>query len=649
MAHLLLEQLQEGPVLCDGAMGTLLYARGITYEQCFDALNLTQPDLIQRIHGEYISAGAHIIETNTFGANRAKLEAYHLEERVREINFRAVRLAREAREIAGQPVFIAGAVGPSGRPLQAPNEQRLSELRTIFREQIEALLEGGVDLLILETFSNLAELRQAVLAAKEVGGLPIVAQMSYYEDGHTLSGQSATRVATVLSDLGVDVMGANCSVGPAATLDALQEMITAVKQQLDGADPTLFSAQPNAGLPTRIGNRFFYVSTPDYFADYALRFVEAGVHLIGGCCGTTPHHIAAMRKVLDEHYGSRTQFATTVQPQQQPVETKQSSNGQGIVAKLIEEQIILPQQGSMTRLQEKLAAKEFVVSVELDPPKGLNPHKILEGAVQLQNAGVDFINIADSPMARVRMGCLALARLIQDHLDIETIIHFTTRDRNLMALQSELLGAHALGIRNILALTGDPLRVGDYPNTTGVWDVDSVGLIRVLRDMNDGHDAAGSSIGARASFHIGCALNLNMSDEETDREIEKYRQKLDAGAHFIMTQPIYEMAPLQRFLDRTGKPPIPMLLGCIPLHSSRHAEYLHNEVPGITIPDDVRARMKAAGEHGHEEGLKIAQELLEEASSQVEGVYLMPSYGRYDVVSELTKALHTQKRPGRTG
>ncbi len=649
MAHLLLEQLQDGPVLCDGAMGTLLYARGITYEQCFDALNLTQPDLIQRIHGEYISAGAHIIETNTFGANRAKLEAYHLEERVREINFRAVRLAREAREIAGQPVFIAGAVGPSGRPLQAPNEQRLSELRAIFREQIEALLEGGVDLLILETFSNLAELRQAVLAAKEVGGLPIVAQMSYYEDGHTLSGQSATRVATVLSDLGVDVMGANCSVGPAATLDALQEMITAVKQQLDGSSSTLFSAQPNAGLPTRIGNRFFYVSTPDYFADYALRFVEAGVHLIGGCCGTTPHHIAAMRQVLDEHYGKRTQFATIVQPQQQPTEPKQSSNGQVIVAKLIEEQIILPQQGSMTRLQEKLAAKEFVVSVELDPPKGLNPHKILEGAAQLQNAGVDFINIADSPMARVRMGCLALARLLQDHLDIETIIHFTTRDRNLMALQSELLGAHALGIRNILALTGDPLRVGDYPNTTGVWDVDSVGLIRVIRDMNDGHDAAGSSIGARASFHIGCALNLNMSDEETDREIEKYRQKLAAGAHFIMTQPIYEIAPLQRFLDRAGKPPIPMLLGCIPLHSSRHAEYLHNEVPGITIPDDVRARMKAAGEHGHEEGLKLAQELLEEASSHVEGVYLMPSYGRYDVVSELTKALHRQRRPDRTG
>jgi homocysteine S-methyltransferase len=638
MKHPLLEQLRQRPVLCDGAMGTLLYARGIPYEQCFDALNLTQPALIQQIHSEYISAGAQIIETNTFGANRARLETHNLGERVREINFRAVRLAREAREIAGQPVFVAGAVGPSGRPLQAPDTQRLHELRSIFREQIEALQEGGVDLLVLETFSSLAELRQAVLAAKEVGGLPIVAQMSFYEDGHTLSGQSAVRVAAVLGDLGVDVIGANCSVGPIATLDALQEMITATKD-LDGSTDTaspLFSAQPNAGLPTRIGNRFFYVATPDYCADYAVRFAQAGVRLIGGCCGTTPHHIAAMRKALDEHYGVHP-GAEAEQPAQ-----KRASHGQATIARLIEDEIILPQQGTQTRLQEKLAAKEFVVSVELDPPKGLNPQKILKGAALLQEAGVDCINIADSPMARVRMGCMALARLIQDHLGMETIIHFTTRDRNLMALQSELLGAHALGLRNILALTGDPLRVGDYPNTTGVWDVDSVGLIQILCGMNEGHDAAGSSIGARASFHIGCALNLNMTEEETEREIEKYQQKIAAGAHFIMTQPIYELPPLQRFLERIGKPSLPLLLGCIPLHSSRHAEYLHNEVPGITIPDNVRACMRAAGERGHEEGLKLAQELLEEAQGMVDGVYLMPSYGRYDIVSTLTRMLQAR-------
>ncbi|HAE82784.1 MAG TPA: bifunctional homocysteine S-methyltransferase/methylenetetrahydrofolate reductase [Ktedonobacter sp.] len=645
MEHTFLEQLRKRPLLCDGAMGSLLYARGITYEQCFDELNLIQPELIESIHSEYISAGAQIIETNTFGANHAKLETYNLEERVREINIRAVKLAREAREISGQPVFIAGAVGPSGRPLQAPDEQRLSELRTIFREQIDALLVGGVDLLMLETFSSLAELRQAVLAAQDVGGLPIVAQMSFYEDGHTLSGQSAARVAAVLNDMGVDVMGANCSVGPAATLDVLQEMIAADEQFGDNkrAVPQMFSAQPNAGLPTRIGNRFFYMATPDYFADYTVRFARAGVQLIGGCCGTTPRHIGAMRKALDGVYGAATSFIPNTSRESQQAKPIEITNGKATIAGLIEEEVILPQQGTKTRLQEKLEAREFVVSVELDPPKGLNPAKILEGAALLQKVGVDFFNIADSPMARVRMGCIAMARLIQDHLGIETIIHFTTRDRNLMALQSELLGAHALGIRNILSLTGDPLRVGDYPNTTGVWDVDSIGLIRVLRGMNEGHDAAGSSIGAQASFHIGAALNLNMTDEETDQEIEKYRRKIEAGAHFIMTQPIYELAPLERFLERAGKPPIPILLGCIPLHSSRHAEYLHNEVPGITIPDDVRSRMRAAGEQGHEEGLKLAQELLMSARSMIQGVYLMPSYGRYDVVSKLTKMLLMQQ------
>jgi len=640
MKHLLLEQLQHRPLLCDGAMGSLLYARGVAYEQCFDALNLAQPELIQGIHREYISAGSQIIETNTFGANRAKLESYNLEERVREINHRAARLALEAREVAGQPVFIAGAVGPTGRPLQAPDEHRLGELRAIFREQIEALQEGGVELLILETFSSLAELRQAVLAAKEVGGLPIVAQMSFYEDAHTLSGQSAARVATVLSDLGVDVMGANCSVGPAATLDTLQEMIAEVKHSdIAGARPQLFSAQPNAGLPTRIENRFFYMATPDYFADYALRFARAGVQLIGGCCGTTPHHIAAMRKALDEHFGATNQSTTAVPQEATRLKSAGAFNGKVTIIRPIEEEVILPPQGSMTRLQEKLAAGEFVVSVNLDPPKGLNPSKILEGATMMQEAGADCINIADSPMARIRMSCMGLARLIQDHLGMETIIHFTSRDRNLMAIQSELLGAHALGIRNILGLTGDPLRVADYPNTTGVWDVDSVGLIRVIRGMNEGHDSTGSSIGAQASFHIGAALNLNMTEEQTEKEIEKYRHKIDAGAQFIMTQPIYEIAPLLRFLERAGKPPIPVLLGCIPLHSSRHAEYLHNEVPGITIPEAVRDRMRAAGERGHEEGLLMAQELLAQARSMVQGVYLMPSYRRYDIVAQLTKML----------
>src|SRR5579859_2079958 len=353
MEHPLLEQLRQRPVLCDGAMGTLLYARGVNYEQSFDALNLTQPELIQGIHSEYISAGAQIIETNTFGANRAKLETHNLSSRVREINVRAARLAIEAREVSGQSVFIAGAVGPSGRPLQAPDEQRLSELRAIFREQIEALLIGGVELLILETFSSLPELRQAVLAAQEVGGLPIIAQMSFYEDGHTLSGQSPARVAAVLNDLGVDVMGANCSVGPAATLDVLQEMTAAVKSDNTGTGPQLFSAQPNAGLPTRIGNRFFYMATPDYFADYALRFASVGVKLIGGCCGTTPRHISAMRRALDEQYGVSTQNSNVISKETGQSGIAEITTVSTAITALIEEEILLPQQGSTTRLQDK--------------------------------------------------------------------------------------------------------------------------------------------------------------------------------------------------------------------------------------------------------------------------------------------------------
>ncbi|HEY0754874.1 MAG TPA: bifunctional homocysteine S-methyltransferase/methylenetetrahydrofolate reductase [Ktedonobacteraceae bacterium] len=641
MEQTFLQTLRQRPMLADGAMGTLLYARGIAYEQCFDALNLNQPELISSIHREYINVGAEIIETNSFGANRVRLAIHNLESQVRQINHRAARLVQEARDVTGKQVFIAGAVGPTGLPLQAPDEHRLHELRAIFREQIEGLQEGGADLLILETFTSLAELRQAVLAAREIGGLPVIAQMSFNEDGHTLSGQSAARVAIVLRDLGVDVIGANCSVGPAATLDVLQEMIAESQHENSPEQSTqLFSAQPNAGLPTRIGNRFFYVSTPDYFADYALHFAQAGVRLLGGCCGTTPRHIAAMRQALDEKYGVLDQYTpSTTQREKITIVT----NGQTTIARLLEEEVILPQEGYVTGLHEKLQANKFVVSVELDPPKGLNPAKLLNGAAMLQEAGVDCINIADSPMARVRMSCIALARLIQDHLGIETIIHFTSRDRNLMALQSELLGAHALGIRNILALTGDPLRVGAYPNTTGVWDVDSVGLIQVLRGLNEGHDAAGSPLGAKSSFHIGTALNLNMTEEQVDDEIEKYNCKIQAGAHFIMTQPIYELAPLTHFLARVGTPPIPLILGCIPLHSSRHAEYLHNEVPGITIPENVRERMQKAGEHGHEEGLFAAQELLGEARSLIQGVYLMPSYGRYDVVSALTRMLQANR------
>jgi homocysteine S-methyltransferase len=666
------DRLREGPLLCDGAMGTQLYARGSetqTYGRCFDELVLTEPALVQAIHRDYIKAGAQVIETNTFGANRFKLAPYGLADRVVEINRRAAKLAYESRDVVGQWVYVAGAVGPSGQlkmpMVGARDEERLGELREAYREQIGALIEGGVDLLILETFSNLAELEIAALAAREVGDLPIVAQVTVTEDGQTLAGQSPARVARSLADLGVQVIGCNCGVGPAVIFDAVAEMRSAVHAK----EGPFLSAQPNAGMPTRVDERFLYVSSPGYFAEYARRFVQSGVRLIGGCCGTTPRHIAAMRAALDElapdTARTTSSFSAGGWASTAPVIDRTTAPGDAPAAAEAES-------APACRLAAALEAGRFVVSVELDPPKGLNPSKIVEGARHLRSLGVEFINIADSPMARVRMSCLALAHVLRSELDIEPIIHFTTRDRNLMAIQSDLLGAHALGVRNVLALTGDPLHVGNYPNLTGVWNVDSVGLIGMLRGMNEGHDAAGASLGALASFFVGAALNLNMEDvaidqdreqvrrklsgpttlqshavdngasvTEVDLELARLRDKLDAGAQYVMTQPIYDLEPLERFFERFGPVHVPMLLGLMPLHSSKHAEYLHNEVPGISIPEAARARLRDAGERAREVGIEMAREVALAARERglVQGCYLIPSYGRYDLVGDLAGEL----------
>ncbi len=672
MSEPFLERLRQGPLLCDGAMGTVLYARApesIVHGRCFDELVLTDPGLVQEVHRDYIRAGAQIIETNTFGANAVKLAGYGLAEKTRLINRRATELAREARDVAGQEVFVAGAVGPTGQlniPQANDDDPRLVALRDAFREQIEALVERGVDLLILETFANVIELRQAVLAARAVGSVPLVAQVTFGEDGQMLSGTTPAAAALSLAQLQVDVLGVNCSIGPAGTLDALEEMRDALASGDAGSQHEIYlSVQPNAGLPTRVENRFLYYSTPRYFADYAQRFATAGARIIGGCCGTTPSHIEAMRGALTEYLPAQTQRTfTAVAAPRSPLSE--------ITAR--ESQIEAAAEGqSATRLQRALRAGEFAVCVELDPPKGLNPTKILDGAAYLREIGVEFINIADSPMARVRMSSMSLARLLQEQLDLETIIHFTTRDRNLMAIQADLLGAHALGVHNILALTGDPVRVGNYPNLTGVWDVDSVGLIGILRDMNEGRDAAGASLGMPASFHIGAALNLNMEDEpinlareqarrklvgdlagaageegdehvqltETELELHRLRHKLDAGAQYIMTQPIYSIEPLERFRATFGPVDVPMLLGVMPLHSSKHAEYLHNEVPGIAVPDEVRERMREAGDRGREVGIQLAREVILAARARglIQGCYLAPSYGRFDLVGDLAREL----------
>jgi homocysteine S-methyltransferase len=671
MSELVLERLRQGPLLCDGAMGTMLYARASASQmhgRCFDELVLTSPELIQRIHREYILAGAQVIETNTFGANAVKLAAYGLGDEVKRINRQAAKLAREAREVAGQAVFVAGAVGPSGQiqiPDLADDEPRLAILRGVFREQIEALMEGGAELLILETFSSIIELRQAVLAAREAGDLPIVAQLTFSEDALTLAGETPEAAARALAGLGVAVIGSNCSQGPAGIEDVVQRMATTIRQIApDSDDELLFSAQPNAGLPQRVENRFFYGATPAYFAEYARRFAESGVRLIGGCCGTTPAHIAAMRDALA---GYQPQSAARSWVVATPLVESEPFAGGAQSADSADEG---------TRFQRALRAGRFVVSIELDPPKGLNPSKILDGAAYLKTRGVEFINIADSPMARVRMSCIALARLLRDTLDLETILHMTTRDRNLMALQSDLLGAHALGLHNVLALTGDPVHAGNYPNLTGVWDVDSVGLIGMLRGMNEGYDAGGAALGLPAHFHYGAAFNLNMRDDlidveqertrrklidvaeaseetpvedeqltEIELEMRRLRQKLDAGAQFIMTQPIYSMEPLERFSAAFGPMPVPMILGMVPLHSSKQAEYLHNEVPGFDIPEEVRARLREAGDHARDVGITLAHEVITAARSRglIQGCYLMPSFGRYDLVGELAQELLRQE------
>ncbi len=583
-----LDRLRQGPLLCDGAMGTMLYSRlheNSLHGRCFDELVLTRPDLVQDIHLQYIRAGAQVIETNTFGANAAKLATYGLEDQVVAINRRAAKLAYEARDISGIPVYVAGAVGPSGLPVVrggSDDDHAVRAMRALFRAQIEALVEGGADLLILETFSNLAELRQAALAARDATDLPVVAQMTFGEDIQSTAGNTPFEAAAVLAELGVDVVGVNCSIGPAGTLDAVEQMLVALRTLRPHAatGDILLSAQPNAGLPARVENRFLYVSTPDYFADYARRFASAGVRLIGGCCGTTPAHIAARRTALAE---------------QLPADAPRVWAAPALVLREPAAEREPDEAAPVTRLRQALDAERFVVSVELDPPKGLNPGKVVDGAAFLQRQGVEFINIGDSPMARARMSGIALARLLHDQLDLETIIHFTTRDRNMMAIQADLLGAHALGIHNVLALTGDPVRAGNYPNLTGVWDVDSVGLIEVLRAMNEGQDAAGAALGSTAAFHIGAALNLNMEDvvidvdrervrrklggnpadsgahhvglTETELELRRVRSKLEAGAQYIMTQPIYDLEPLERFLAAFGPVPVPLILGVMPLHS----------------------------------------------------------------------------------
>jgi len=620
-----LDRLARGPVLADGAMGTMLYARGIPFDRCFDEVNVSDPELVAGIHRDYLAAGAEIIETNTFGANRVRLGQHGFGDRVHEIARRGAKVARDAREVAGVPAFVAGSIGPLGKPIQPYGQIEQAAAEGYFRETVEALLEGGVDLFFLETFSDLTEILAALAAVRGVTTLPVVAQMTFDEEGRTLYGHGPEEVARALVENGADVVGINCSVGPQGALGVLQRMHAAV--------PTArLAALPNAGLPQMVAGRYLYMTTPEYFAEYAERFLDTGAVIVGGCCGTTPAHVRALAGRIAQWKANQARAASHGSKAATPGIEPALGAARPRSSVAVEEDGGGPEPAAGEPKLLQLLRRKFVLSVELDPPRGIHTQKILEGARLIAEAGVDAVNIGDSPMARVRMGAQALAYLLLSHFpSLEIILHFTTRDRNLMGVQADLLGAHAVGLRNILCLTGDPPSGSDYPNVTAVYDVDSIGLIRVVKKLNQGTDLAGNPIGSKASFAIACAVNPTADDLEL--EINRFHKKIEAGAHYAMTQPFYDWAVWDRFLAAAGKPPIPVLMGILPLQSFRHAEFLHNEVPGIIVPAELRARLQAAGAQAQAEGVAQARELFQESKRRKDtfaGVYLMPSFGRYE-------------------
>jgi methionine synthase I (cobalamin-dependent)/5,10-methylenetetrahydrofolate reductase len=644
--------MAERPLLADGAMGTLMFSRGVPQGASLDELVMSRPELVSAAHREYLEAGAELIETLSLGANRRRLALYGLEHDVGRLNRRAAQLAREAREVSGREAYVAGSVGPIAPPSRSAPTRREQGARAIFREHIDGLLEGGADILVIETFSDLDQLLLAIEEARQAADVPIIASLTFGEDLALADGTSPEGAWAALAAAGVDVIGVNCGAGPSASLDALERM----------GPPTSHgpfrSIMPNAGLPQRLEGRFVYAAGAEYFAKVTPRMLAVGARIVGGCCGTTPDHVAAMRAALAAHVtpaatGNGVDTATAAadieapaaggeRPLRRPAPSLSAvfewagSDGEGRPAP--------------TRLAELLGAGRFVISVEIDPPRSVRIERTITAARLLRDAGVDVVNISDSPMARVRMGAFAVAFGIQHDIDLECLVHCTTRDRNLMALESELLGAHALGVRNIIALTGDPPRVGDYPNGTGVWDVDSIGLIDILTRLNRGEDQSGSPIGQAAGFTIACALDPTAADAAT--EWDRLERKLAAGAHLVMTQPLYSVPQVEAMLDEArrrfgqGGFPVPVLLGVLPLVSVRHAEFLHNEVPGITIPDEARAAMHAAGERGSELGIEMADELLAAVEGELAGTYVMPSFGRYEQCAGLVRRIRERHPQG---
>lgn len=604
-------------IFSDGAMGTLLSQRLPAGMSCLDSANLSHPQVIESVHRDYIHAGADMIQTNTFGANRFKLAQYGLEDRLEEINSAGVKIARSAVATNDGRVLIAGDIGPLGVRIAPFGRVQLPEAHDAFRQQAEALIKAGVDLIIIETMTDLYETVEAVLAVHEVEPqLPVIASMTFTRDNRTLLGDPPAKVAQRLRNAGAQVIGVNCSGGPNQILNILRQM----RRVLPDA---LFSVMPNAGWPEQVEGRIMYPAGPEYFGTYALSFWQSGASIIGGCCGTTPAHIAAMAKA----------FKSSPDIERLPVETlavAESGQFAGIDA--------LPP----TKLAQKLNDGKFIIAVEMDPPRGLSTHKLIAGASLLAEAGADVIDVADSPMARMRMSPWAVCSLIQRNVGIETVLHFPTRGRNVLRVQGDLLAAHALDVRNIFVVMGDPTSIGDYPDAMDNYDLVPSGLIKLVKQgFNTGVDHAGSGIGQPTSFFVGCALNLKPAD--VDSELKNLRRKLKAGADFILTQPIYHPALLTDFLreyeSRFDKLPVPLIVGLLPLASARHAAFLQAEVPGIEIPQETRDLMAASGDHDTQTGIRLTIELIQQIKPYAQGIYLMPAFQRYDHAAEIIEGI----------
>ena len=601
----------------DGAMGTMLYAKGVYINRSYDELNLTQPDLVRSVHEEYVRAGAEVIETNTFTATAHKLSQYGLDSRLREINITAARLAREA---ACGRCFVAGAIGPLGLRIEPYGPTSFDEAKEMFKQQAEALLEGDVDLFILETFSDVSEMRQAIRAVRELTDLPVIAQMTISLDGNTSFGTTPEVFTARLDEWGADVIGLNCGVGPATVLTAVEKMRSATTKKL--------SAQPNAGLPRDVQGRQFYMCSPEYMAKYAKRLIQSGVRFVGGCCGTTPSHIKlisdAVRPLSPRHTGRTGKLAEAIQ-------VAESSTHEVPVMPLEER----------SNWARRLARGEFLTTVEVLPPKGCDASKTLESIRLLKGAGVNAVSIPDGPRAQTRMSAQATAVLVEREIGLESVLHYTCRDRNLLGMMSDLLGAAALGLRNLLIITGDPPKMGPYPDATAVFDIDSIGLTNIVNKLNHGLDLGNNPIGSPTSFCIGVGVNPGAIN--LDEEIKRFEWKVEAGAEYAITQPVFDAEQLRDFLKRIEHVRVPVIAGIWPLVSYRNAEFLHNEVPGVRVTPSIMERMRLASEKGKEaardEGLKIARELLLDVRDLLQGVQVSAPFNNVRYALEVFEAL----------